>query len=71
MSKILITLGNYVDSVDVFLDERKLKVKKLSATGKATFECSTDCGLHTLSVVKQSKIENSERNIPSAVFLLI
>ena len=56
MSKVLITLGNYVDSVDVFLDERKLKVKKLSATGKATFECSTDCGLHTLSVVKQSKM---------------
>ena len=55
MSKVLITLGNYVDSVDVFFDEQKLKVKKLSTTGKATYECSADCGAHTLSVIKRSK----------------
>ncbi len=54
--KITLCISNYVDTIDVIIDEVKLDVKKLSFFSKAKFECTVEEGIHEIKIYKKSNI---------------
>lgn len=64
--KVVIYISDYADSVDVFVDWEKLKIKNLSPFSKAGFECNCEKGIHEITVMKRPKI--CDRNWKRGVF---
>ena len=64
--KVVIYISDYEDSVDVFVDWEKLKIKNLSPFSKAEFECDCEKGIHEITAVRHPKI--CDRNWKRGVF---
>lgn len=54
--KLIISISNYLKSVDVFVDGVRVEISKLSFSSKAIYEHTVKSGIHDIYVIKKSEV---------------